>query len=239
MRHARHAPKSPSGAALVARLRTVDAVVLDTDGVITDSARAHAAAWKEAFDAALRDHPPEDPADRRPFDAEDDYRRYVDGKSRFDGAASFLASRGFRLSQGDPDDAPGTRSVWAVAARKEQLFSAFLREHAVAAWPGSVRLLRALHDAQLPRAAVSASRHARDLLAGAGVLELFQTVVDGNEATRLNLVESPTPRSSSKRPVGWTARRTPRPSSRMPSPEWRLAGPADSGWSSAWTGRPV
>jgi beta-phosphoglucomutase-like phosphatase (HAD superfamily) len=69
--------------------------VFDTDGVITDSARVHAAAWKTAFDAFLRDHPPVDPHQRWPFDTRDDYLRYVDGKSRLDGAAAFLAARGY------------------------------------------------------------------------------------------------------------------------------------------------
>ncbi|MER5183527.1 HAD-IA family hydrolase [Streptomyces sp. NPDC002896] len=174
-------------------LRGMAGVILDNDGVITDSARVHAAAWKEAFDACLRDHPPPDPAQRRPFDAREDYLRYVDGKSRLDGAADFLASRGFDLPLGDPADGPGTDTVRAVAALKEKLFTDRLREHGVDAFPGTVRLLTVLHSARVPLAAASASRHARELLERAGVLDFFDALVDGVEAARLGLPGKPDP----------------------------------------------
>ncbi|MFI9101009.1 HAD family hydrolase [Streptomyces fildesensis] len=169
-------------------LKSVRAVVFDTDGVITDSARVHAAAWQTAFDACLRAA-----GDDRPFDPVEDYRRYVDGRNRLDGAAAFLTSRDLRLPLGDPDDPPGTDTVQAVAARKEQLFTRQLRSGGIAAWPGTVRVLQALRAAGVPCAAVSASRHAPELLAGAGVLDLFRTVVDGKEAARLKLAGKPDP----------------------------------------------
>ncbi|MBT2368980.1 HAD-IA family hydrolase [Streptomyces sp. ISL-10] len=170
-----------------------EAVVLDTDGVITDSARVHAAAWKTAFDACLKDHPPDDPRDRRPFDVRDDYLRHVDGRSRMDGAAAFLDSRGIGLPRGSPDDPPGTGTVSAVAAYKERLFTESLRQHGVEAYPGTVRLLKALRSRSVPLAAVSASRHARELLTGAGVLPYFDVLVDGREAARLGLPGKPDP----------------------------------------------
>lgn len=178
---------------LVPLPRAVRAVVLDTDGVITDSARAHAAAWQQAFDACLRERPPPDPALRHPFDPDEDYRRYVDGRSRQDGAAAFLAARGLHLPLGDPGDAPGTATVWAVAACKDRAFTAHLATHGIAAYPGTVRLLRVLHREAVPRAAVSASRHAGELLAGAGVRPLLDHVVDGREAARLRLPGKPDP----------------------------------------------
>jgi beta-phosphoglucomutase-like phosphatase (HAD superfamily) len=165
-------------------LRDIEAVVLDTDGVITDSARVHAAAWKTAFDTFLTEHPPDDSAQRRPFDAGEDYLRYVDGRSRLDGAAAFLASRGL-----DPTEA----SVHAVAGDKERLFTERLREHGVDAYPGTVRLVRALRGADVPVAAASASRHARELLTGAGVPDLFDALVEGGEAARLGPAGKPGP----------------------------------------------
>ncbi|SDN46570.1 haloacid dehalogenase superfamily, subfamily IA, variant 3 with third motif having DD or ED [Streptomyces sp. cf386] len=181
--------------ALAPALRDVRAVVFDTDGVITDSARVHAAAWKEAFDAFLRAHPPEDPALRRPFDERDDYLRHVDGKSRLDGAEAFLAARGIETS---------AETVRAVAADKERLFTQRLREQGVDAYPygprvgvdaypGTVRLVQALRAAGVPRAAASASRHAGELLSRAGVLDLFDALVDGGEAARLGLPGKPEP----------------------------------------------
>ncbi|MFI6409565.1 HAD family hydrolase [Streptomyces sp. NPDC050548] len=165
-------------------LRDVRAVVFDTDGVITDSARVHAAAWKTALDAFLREHPPEDPALRGPFDVRDDYLRHVDGKSRSDGAAAFLASRGIE---------PSPQTVREVADDKERLFTEQLSRHGVDAYPGTVRLVRALRRAGVPRAAASASRHARELLTRAGVLDLFDVLVDGGEAARLGLPGKPRP----------------------------------------------
>jgi beta-phosphoglucomutase family hydrolase len=169
---------------LAPALRDIEAVVFDTDGVITDSAKVHAAAWKTAFDAFLAEHPPEDPAYRRPFDAGDDYLQHVDGRSRLDGAAAFLRSRGLH---------PTTATVREVAARKERLFTDRLREHGVEACPGTVRLVRVLRDTGVPVAAASASRHAHELLTGAGVRDLFDTLVDGSEAARLGLAGKPEP----------------------------------------------
>ncbi|MGW1376005.1 HAD family hydrolase [Streptomyces sp. NPDC002446] len=168
-------------------LHSLRAVVFDTDGVITDSAHVHAAAWKGAFDPCLA------AAGERPFDPVEDYLRFVDGRARQDGAASFLASRGLELPLGDPDDAPGTDTVRAVAARKDELFGARLRAGGIAVWPGTVRLLHALRHERLPCAAVSASRHATELLSAAGLLALFAAVVDGEEASRLRLPGKPDP----------------------------------------------
>ncbi|GAB7110231.1 hypothetical protein JCM4814A_85460 [Streptomyces phaeofaciens JCM 4814] len=184
---------------LTPALRGLGAVVFDTDGVITDSARVHAAAWKTAFDAFLAEHPPQQPPERaskappgappeapsppRPFDA-DDYLRYVDGRSRLDGAAAFLASRGFE---------PAPATVSAVADHKERLFTERLRERGVDAYPGTLRLVRALRGAGIAVAAASASRHAAELLTGAGALDLFDALVDGGEAARLGLGGKPRP----------------------------------------------
>ncbi|WP_406112666.1 HAD family hydrolase [Streptomyces sp. NBC_01014] len=170
------------------RLRSLRAVVFDTDGVITDTARLHAAAWKQAFDSLLSAR-----AGQRPFDSGQDYLRYVDGRSRLDGAVAFLESRGLELPLGDPDDPPGTSSVWAVAAHKDELFTNGLRAHPVRTYQGTVRLLHALQDAGTAVAAVSASRHATELLSRAGLLSLFDAVVDGNEARRLRLPGKPDP----------------------------------------------
>lgn len=168
-------------------LRAVNAMVFDTDGVITDSAQVHAAAWKDAFDGCLA------ASGAPPFDVVEDYRRHVDGRARLDGAAAFLAARGISLPLGPPDDPPGYGSLHAVAAAKEHAFLRRLREDPIAAWPGTVRLLHVMTGLGVPCAAVSASRHAPELLARAKVAALFTVVVDGNEAARLQLPGKPDP----------------------------------------------
>lgn len=178
---------------LIPALRGMLAVVLDTDGVITDSARAHAEAWKAAFDATLRDHPPADPALRAPFDARGEYLRLVDGRSRLDGAAAFLESRGLRLPPGTPEDPPGTGTVAAVAAEKERRYLERLRRGGLPAYPGTVRLLAALGAAGFATAAASASRHAGEVLECAGVRDRFTVLVDGGDAARLDLPGKPDP----------------------------------------------
>ncbi|MEO3840615.1 HAD family hydrolase [Streptomyces sp. B22F1] len=176
---------------LVPQLHGLHAVVFDTDEIITDSAPVHAAAWKAAFDAVLHARPPADPALRGTFDPVGDYRRHVDGKHRIDGATDFLTTRGMTLPLGTPRDAPGTDSVWAVVAAKEAAFTARLDEHRVEAYPGAVHLLDRLRRADVPCAAVSASRHTRDLLLRAGVRAYFACLVDGRDTAHLDLKDAP------------------------------------------------
>ncbi|MEU2508976.1 HAD-IA family hydrolase [Streptomyces sp. NPDC007863] len=168
------------------------AVVLDTDGVLIDSAAVHAAAWKTAFDGCL----PRWAAGAgsgEPFDEDAEYRRYVDGRSRYDGAAAFLSARGIRLPAGSAGDRPGCDTVRAVAARKEQAFRDALDARPVTAFQDASRALTAWAALRVPRAAVSASRHARALLASAGTDRLLTTVVDGADAARLGLEGKPDP----------------------------------------------
>ncbi|MFF8598007.1 HAD family hydrolase [Streptomyces sp. NPDC015232] len=167
-------------------------VVFDTDGVLLDSASVHAAAWKTAFDACLGELAPED-GRGVPFDADAEYRRFVDGRSRHDGAEAFLTSRGIHLPPGEPGDPPGCGTVRAVAARKEAAFRDALAAEPVAAFPDVPAALAALRARHLPCAGVSASRHARALLAAAGLDTALDAVVDGEDAARLGLPGKPDP----------------------------------------------
>ncbi|MFI9297138.1 HAD family hydrolase [Streptomyces gardneri] len=172
--------------------RPPESVVLDTDGVLLDSAVVHAAAWKIAFDACL-DRLAPDNGRQPPFDAVAEYRRLVDGRSRYDGAAAFLTARGLHLPPGEPHDAPGHGTVWAVAAHKERAFVELLRTKGVTAFADAGPALTALRTAGVPCAAVSASRHARTLLRAAGLAGLLTVIVDGEDAARLGLSGKPDP----------------------------------------------
>jgi HAD superfamily hydrolase (TIGR01509 family) len=162
-------------------------VVFDTDGVIVDSTALHAGAWKEAFDPCLTE------AGQPPFDATADYLRWVDGKPRVDGAADFLASRGLKLPLGDPSEGPGTKTVHAVAARKEHSFLRRLAAQPVPVCPGFPPLARVLMARGCLMAAVSSSRHAPELLRRAGVDNVFATLVTGDDAVRMHLCGKPSP----------------------------------------------
>ncbi|MFE5481023.1 HAD family hydrolase [Streptomyces sp. NPDC056527] len=167
-------------------------VVFDTDGVLLDSATLHAAAWKVAFDACLELTGRGDRA-QPPFDADAEYRRFVDGKSRFDGAEALLTARGLGLPAGTPDDPPGCDTVWAVAARKEQVFLEALRTEGIVGFADAGPALAVLRAADVPCAAASASRHARALLEAAGLDRLLTVVVDGEDTARLGLAGKPDP----------------------------------------------
>ncbi|WP_405833366.1 MULTISPECIES: HAD family hydrolase [unclassified Streptomyces] len=171
------------------------AVVLDTDGVLLDSAALHALAWKSAFDgcldawAAAGTGRPAQP----PFDAEREYRALVDGKPRLDGALAVLTARGIELPRGNATDPPGCGTAWAVAARKEHAFTAALEDGAVEVFDEVRPALEALRAQGMLCAAVSASRHARPLLESAAIAPLVDVLVDGADADRMNLAGKPDP----------------------------------------------
>ncbi|MFF8381629.1 HAD family hydrolase [Streptomyces sp. NPDC015661] len=173
-------------------VRPPRAVVLDTDGVLLDSATVHAAAWKVAFDICLSARA-RDGEEQAPFDTGAEYRRFVDGRSRYDGAEALLTARGIRLPAGTAGDPPGCDTVWAVAARKEQVFSGMVAAKGVPAFPDAGPALDALQAAHVPRAAVSASRHARALLRASGLHRHLTVIVDGQDAARLGLAGKPDP----------------------------------------------
>ncbi|MQA87989.1 MAG: HAD-IA family hydrolase [Streptosporangiales bacterium] len=174
-------------------LARVDVVIFDTDGVVTDTARVHAAAWKCTFDAFLRARAAREGGDTRPFEVHDDYLRYVDGRSRLDGARGFLASRGITLPEGDPDDDPALETVHAIGKRKDAYFLDQVRGHGVAPFRFTVALIRELRRRGVRTAAVSASRNCGEVLTASGVRDMFDVMVDGVEAARLGLPGKPHP----------------------------------------------
>ncbi|MFD5526638.1 HAD family hydrolase [Streptomyces virginiae] len=172
----------------------VRAVVFDTDGVLLATAARHAAAWKETFDGCLPEWQPSHAgAPPRPFDPVREYRDLVDGRSRLDGVRAFLAARRIALPPGTPGDPPGCATVHAVAARKEEVFTAMLRTDGVRAFDDVRPALRELRRRTIRCAAVSASRHARSLLQAADLTGCFDALVDGQDAAALNLPGKPDP----------------------------------------------
>ncbi|MCF6507455.1 beta-phosphoglucomutase family hydrolase [Blastococcus sp. MG754426] len=166
----------------------IRACLFDMDGVLTRTATLHQAAWRQVFNEFLQARHPE----QRPF-TQDDYNRYVDGKPRADGVRDFLASRGIRLPESSVDDPPGTATVHGLARYKDELFLQQLADRGVGVFPGSARYLRAVREADLRTAVVTASVHGAEVLAASGLAYLVDVRIDGVVAARDGLRGKPAP----------------------------------------------
>jgi beta-phosphoglucomutase family hydrolase len=170
-----------------------DAVLFDLDGVVTDTAKLHAACWKKAFDAFLKKRAGEKGAPLKPFDLEADYEKYVDGKPRYDGVQSFLDSRGIDLPYGDPADSSDKETVCGLGNLKDELFEKDLKSGGVDVFEGTVAWIQRLRKLGIKTAIVSSSKHCNPVLEAAGISDLFQARVDGNMADDSNLKGKPAP----------------------------------------------
>ncbi|AJP05299.1 hypothetical protein TU94_31610 [Streptomyces cyaneogriseus subsp. noncyanogenus] len=167
----------------------IQACLFDLDGVVTKTAVVHAAAWKETFDAFLRER---DGEDFRPF-TDADYDEYVDGRPRADGVRSFLASRGVELPEGSPDDPPDARTVHGVGNRKNTLLLEKIRTQGVEAYDGTLRYIDAVRAQGLRTAIVSSSANTRDVLRSIDAERLFDVRIDGVVAAERKLPGKPRP----------------------------------------------
>jgi beta-phosphoglucomutase family hydrolase len=173
--------------------RDYDAVLFDLDGVLTKTASVHAAAWKKLFDGFLERRAAETGQAFVAFDIDTDYRRYVDGKPRYDGVASFLESRGIELPPGAPEDRPGAQTIQALGDLKDQYFTEQLEQRGVEPYEAAIDLVRALRAQEIKTAVVSSSNNCAAVLEAARIAQLFDARVDGIEITRLALKGKPAP----------------------------------------------
>jgi beta-phosphoglucomutase family hydrolase len=171
----------------------IRACLFDLDGVLTKTAKVHAAAWKEMFDEYLRSRAERTGEAFRPFDAVRDYDEYVDGRPRFEGVSAFLQSRGIELPEGTHDDPPTSETIGGLGNRKNEVVLMMIHEQGVEAYDGSVQYAKAAREGGLRRAVVSSSANARDVLHAAGIADLFETVIDGVVAEREHLPGKPAP----------------------------------------------
>ncbi len=169
------------------------ACLFDLDGVLTDTASVHAAAWKQMFDDFLRDRAERDGTEFVPFDVSADYGPYVDGKPRLDGTRSFLASRGIVLPDGSPDDPPDAQTITALSTKKNELVQEKIVSVGVEVYPGSVRYLKAVREAGLATAVVSSSANAEQVLRVADLTQYIDIRMDGATAKERGLPGKPAP----------------------------------------------
>jgi alpha,alpha-trehalase len=170
-----------------------DAVLFDLDGVLTATAKLHAAAWKRMFDRFLQRWAAMRGETYVPFDIAGDYLRYVDGKPRFDGVRSFLASRGIRLPQGTPDDPATAETVCGLGNWKNEIVNEIMDSEKVEAYPGSIRAVELLRQRGYRTAVVSSSENCAAVLRSAGIERLFDARIDAHTATDLGLRGKPGP----------------------------------------------
>lgn len=182
-----------NGAVFAVDRTAIDAVVFDMDGVVTRTAAVHAAAWKQLFDDFLERRAAAAGLDGTPFDADSDYRVYVDGKSRYDGVRSFLSSRDITLPEGAPGDPPDVETVCGLGNRKNGYFIDQLERNGVQPFESTVQLVRSLQQLDIGTAIISASENATAVLSAAGIGTLFPVQVDGLVARRLALLGKPDP----------------------------------------------
>ena len=171
----------------------ITACLFDMDGVITQTAKVHDAAWKEMFDAFLRDWSASHDQPFVPFDPVADYEQYVDGKPRLEGTASFLESRGIELPMGEESDPAGTPTIWGLGNKKNDLIQQVIERDGVQAYEGSVRYVNAAREAGLRTAIVSSSANTEAVLKAAGVDGLFEVRVDHQVAEADHLRGKPAP----------------------------------------------
>ncbi|MGH3187629.1 MAG: HAD family hydrolase [Streptosporangiaceae bacterium] len=171
----------------------VAACLFDMDGVVTQTAVVHAAAWKEMFDGFLREHAQATGTKFVPFDSVKDYDAYVDGKPRLDGTRSFLASRGIELPEGTPDDPPGAQTVYGLSNQKNNLVLQKLAEGQVKVYDGSVKYIHAVRDKGIATAIVSSSANTKQVLDSAGIADLFDFRMDGIVAAERKIAGKPAP----------------------------------------------
>ena len=169
------------------------ACLFDLDGVLTQTAAVHAAAWKEMFDNFLRQWSAQHGQPFVPFDPVHEYDKYVDGRSRADGTRTFLLSRGIDLPEGSDADPLGAPTIAGLSTLKNQIVLRKIADDGVAVYPGSVRYLQAIRQAGLARAVVSASANCRQVLAAAGLSDQFDVIVDGIVAKGDHLAGKPAP----------------------------------------------
>ncbi|MDQ2846189.1 MAG: beta-phosphoglucomutase family hydrolase [Actinomycetota bacterium] len=169
--------------------------LFDLDGVLTNTAEVHAAAWKQAFDGFLAKQEKRTGKTLAPFDPVADYQRYVDGEPRADGVVHFLAARGIELPAGADDDPQDARTVAGLGNRKNHLLLQLLRTNGIDVYPGALALVKALRSKGMPTAVVSASENTHAALTAGHIADLFDAVVDGQVVKELRLAGKPAPDS--------------------------------------------
>jgi alpha,alpha-trehalase len=173
--------------------RNYQGVIFDLDGVITQTAKVHARAWKKMFDQFLEKLSEEEGTDYKPLNIETDYPEYIDGIPRYDGVREFLKSRDIEIPYGSPSDPPDERTICGLGNRKNELFLETLEEQGAEVYEDTVTMIKKWRDDGLKTAVISSSKNCKPVLETAGLLNLFDARVDGVIAAELDIPGKPEP----------------------------------------------
>ncbi|MDG5815134.1 trehalose-phosphatase [Chitinispirillales bacterium ANBcel5] len=171
--------------------KEITAVILDLDGVITDTASLHTKAWKEMFDSFLQKR--SSGGEFKPFDPVWEYLHYVDGKPRYEGARAFLESRGIELPFGSSQDSPDAETVCGLGNRKNIIYNSLLKSQGAVVFEDTVEMVKKWLSHGIKLAVISASKNCRDVLQSVDMEKYFRVIIDGNDALSLNLRGKPEP----------------------------------------------
>ena len=168
-------------------------MILDLDGVVTQTALVHAQAWKRMFDSYLKKRGEEEGKHYEPLVIETDYREHIDGIPRYDGVRNFLQSRGVSLPEGTPEDEPGEETIAGLGNLKNMYFQELLRQDGVEVYKDTIAWLERQREAGMKTAIISASKNCVDVLHVSGLAQHFEEHVDGLQASALGLKGKPAP----------------------------------------------
>ncbi len=174
-------------------LKNKKAVIFDMDGVLTETATYHAAAWKHIFDEYFEKRGLQRGSKPQPFNSNVDYHRYVDGKPRYDGVDSFLKSRLISLPMGNESDTPDKDTVCGLGNGKNEYFLSLLKREGVKAYPSSIKFVHKIKSMNILVAVISSSRNSAHVLRSANIQDVFDVKVDGIDAAKLGLRGKPDP----------------------------------------------
>ncbi len=167
--------------------------VFDLDGVITQTARIHAKAWKKTFDQFLQYRSQKTGKNYKYFTYDDDYLSYVDGKPRYQGVKSFLDSRDINIPYGEPTDTPEMETICGIGNHKNELFRTIIAKDGAVIYETTVAFIKDLLKRGVKVGIASSSMNCRFVLETSGLIGLFETIVDGIISKEFGLSGKPAP----------------------------------------------
>jgi alpha,alpha-trehalase len=173
--------------------KKIKMIILDLDGVITSTAALHAQAWKEMFDSFLQTYSSRTNTIFIPLDIQNDYRLYIDGRPRYEGAQKFLRSRNIEIPYGHPTDEPDKETVCGLGNHKNKLYLLLLHEKGAQVFPDTLMMIKTWRSRNIKVGVISASKNCREVLSSVHITDLFDVIVDGTDSEKYHLRGKPEP----------------------------------------------